>query len=1203
MIKRQARVWVLWLLLLLAVWWDSVFPLADGPLYRAEPFSLTAFFISLAISAASFGLQLLLRPKPPKVTRGQQTGELFIQNADEGSPVAEIYGASPGGATTQRASWENVTRATINASGNLQNDNSGTDNCFTNATGTGDSGGSVVATITGGDFEVAWTFRATASEVSGDSGRSFVGLKTGAFSLDFTLYKYCIHASTEINGARPRDTVYVFETSSSPSAFLDSVWNEGDTLRIRCVNGVVTYWHKSTLIFTSTVVPTYPLRVCASMACFNSTVEDLTVTTTPTDTNGGIKTAGTVIWCKEPRKVITTEKKGGKGAPKQTVETITYFTDLAILFARGRQRLKKLWANADLIIDLDAGIGLATGVLDAGATSTTTYSTTSPPPTSIGSSSPMPWSFRLAAPEATGTLSGSTGAGGAAMRFYEGNYDQLPDALIQSDVGAGNAPAYRGFAYLVIENFNISKYGGVPTFLATVENVDHQKLDTIANHLCERVGIEPGDRDFSPFVGQTVRGLMVQEPQAPRQTLELASIPYKAEFYETVDGTLTGKYFGGASVATISANELGMQEGDQVSVQGEMGDKLQFSLVVDDQLPRQINVTAFNPLNNHETVTQPAYRMTGFAQGVENLTLPMALTPDETRQTAERILYQRHVERESAAMRLPWKYSFVNPTDIITVVSAGITHKLRLSQVAGSVPGLLEMQLAADDTSVYSQTIDNCERSDVVWECATNFAVTGNDIVKNGGDDGFQVAFAQSDQVITHAGEFFEFKMPNVGPEITVGLSHLDCPSCVVLAGRCIFDRLFATGDVYFFFSLDTSTWFAGEADFDKTSGTYTTSTVFSYRRNGRGKIELLVDGVVVYTSAANAAPAMRINALAGSRSFPANQEPGVADAIFGACPAYPAPTIPAPATSIALLVDTVMLRDADDKAGYYVGVAPQTSDDWSGAALYRDRGAGYEKVETFLAPATAGVLAVGVTPTNVTTFDNTTNLFIDLYGTTASLASATELQVLNGANAAILGDGMVFQFKTATKTVGLPNRWTLSGLLWGRRGSDFALGTIAAGSRFLLLDGAVLFVENDLAERGIARNFKAVTNGYAIGDTAATSFTWQCRTLMPLSVVDVQGTRDGSNNLTITWKRRTRIGGHWADGQDVPLGELTEKYEVDVMSGSTVVRTISVTAQTANYLAADATADGLPPGGPVTFKLYQISNTVGRGFVRQAVL
>lgn len=44
-------------------------------------------------------------------------------------------------------------------------------------------------------------------------------------------------------------------------------------------------------------------------------------------------------------------------------------------------------------------------------------------------------------------------------RFYNGSEDQLPDALIQAKQGSGNATAYRGTAYIVIERMPLERYG------------------------------------------------------------------------------------------------------------------------------------------------------------------------------------------------------------------------------------------------------------------------------------------------------------------------------------------------------------------------------------------------------------------------------------------------------------------------------------------------------------------------------------------------------------------------------------------------------------------------------------------------------------------------------------------------------------------------------------------------------------------------
>lgn len=64
-----------------------------------------------------------------------------------------------------------------------------------------------------------------------------------------------------------------------------------------------------------------------------------------------------------------------------------------------------------------------------------------------------------------------------------------------------------------------------------------------------------------------------------------------------------------------------------------------------------------------------------------------------------------------------------------------------------------------------------------------------------------------------------------------------------------------------------------------------------------------------------------------------------------------------------------------------------------------------------------------------------------------------------------------------------------------------------------------------------------------------------------PLAPVSIRATRDGSNNLIISWVRRTRIGGEWLDlTGEVPLGETSEAYEVETRNAgdTATLRTIT---------------------------------------------
>ena len=59
------------------------------------------------------------------------------------------------------------------------------------------------------------------------------------------------------------------------------------------------------------------------------------------------------------------------------------------------------------------------------------------------------------------------------------------------------------------------------------------------------------------------------------------------------------------------------------------------------------------------------------------------------------------------------------------------------------------------------------------------------------------------------------------------------------------------------------------------------------------------------------------------------------------------------------------------------------------------------------------------------------------------------------------------------------------------------------------------------------------------------------------MSPAQVRSSRSIGNDLSISWTRRTRIGGDNWDTFEVPLAEDSERYEVDIYSGATLKRTL----------------------------------------------
>ncbi len=122
-------------------------------------------------------------------------------------------------------------------------------------------------------------------------------------------------------------------------------------------------------------------------------------------------------------------------------------------------------------------------------------------------------------------------------------------------------------------------------------------------------------------------------------------------------------------------------------------------------------------------------------------------------------------------------------------------------------------------------------------------------------------------------------------------------------------------------------------------------------------------------------------------------------------------------------------------------------------------------------------------------------------------------------------------------------------------------------------------------------------------GDPSALALeaTPHATALRPLAPVHVKASRDGGG-ITLTWIRRTRIDGDSWVGE-VPLGEDSERYEVDILSGSTVLRTLTTTTPLALYAVADELADFGAAQTSLRVRVIQMSATVGRGFAAEATL
>jgi hypothetical protein len=316
-------------------------------------------------------------------------------------------------------------------------------------------------------------------------------------------------------------------------------------------------------------------------------------------------------------------------------------------------------------------------------------------------------------------------------------------------------------------------------------------------------------------------------------------------------------------------------------------------------------------------------------------------------------------------------------------------------------------------------------------------------------------------------------------------------------------------------------------------------------------------------------------------------------------------PTVPAAIGPVhAQVLDLPMLTAEEPPVLARVAVF---ADPWPGpvAVWASTDGVAFSRAALALAPAIMGETLDDLRRGPTGRWDRVNRVHVKLFG--GALASVSDGALFAGANAAAVrrpdGAWEVLQF-AAAELVG-ERTYELSRFLRGQAGSEWAMGDpLPAGSPFVLLDEHVVPIARGLDALGRPLQLRLVAADRDHGDIAAVSLTATptATALRPLSPVHLRAVRS-AGGIEFRWIRRTRIDGDSWEAQDVPLGEAFEKYQLDILDGASVLRTLETAVPNVLYAAADEIADFGAPQDALSVRLAQVSATVGRGTAAEATL
>lgn len=295
----------------------------------------------------------------------------------------------------------------------------------------------------------------------------------------------------------------------------------------------------------------------------------------------------------------------------------------------------------------------------------------------------------------------------------------------------------------------------------------------------------------------------------------------------------------------------------------------------------------------------------------------------------------------------------------------------------------------------------------------------------------------------------------------------------------------------------------------------------------------------------------------------------------------------------LPLLLDTGF----DDWAGYAAAHAKP----WPGGAdLYRsiDAETGFSLNKQVGSRATMGETVSSLEPGSHSTWSGEV-LEVRLYS--GGFVTRPELDVLEGSNSLAVehspGQWEILQFRDAELIAA--DTWRLTPLLRGLRGTEFVRGAtaLAAGAKVVLLNQAIFPVEMDPTDIDRAFWWKFGPSGSdPDGDGFSTaSHTFNGAGRRPFTVAHLHAGK-GASATDLSWIRRTRIEGDpWPeDGGDVPLGEVSERYLVEIGPDGSPVRSVEVASPAFEYTDAMKATDGI--SAPFDVRVAQVSEAYGPG-------
>jgi hypothetical protein len=324
--------------------------------------------------------------------------------------------------------------------------------------------------------------------------------------------------------------------------------------------------------------------------------------------------------------------------------------------------------------------------------------------------------YNSPAPETVNGVMEISIAGGATLAWYEGTSDQPIDAVIEAQItaahGADLTPAFLDTSFFRIKDLDFTKYGRPPQIRCVVENITTQKVDEIllyeGTHGGAASGLDEDDLDLAAAEGYHCRGYVLAGNEPPSKAFEDLATWFNLAVTESHEGKIRLVDLNERTpVATITRADLGAY------VAGETDDVPLNDVVTtvpeeSQDLVRTLEIQWFNPLAPSDYNTDRRSYNWPFtaSQRKEVLNFLITALPGEADAVTRRELQKSHLKQAPETFTVGHKYAWLDAAECVNVEIDGEMKLVRIEEKTGSAPGVYEITATSEDIHVLADDPD-----------------------------------------------------------------------------------------------------------------------------------------------------------------------------------------------------------------------------------------------------------------------------------------------------------------------------------------------------------------------------------------------------------------------------------------------------------------------------------------------------------------